>query len=445
MDICVVGLGYIGLPTAGTFATYGSKVVGVDANPAVVEELRRGEVRIQEPGLHAFISAALESGNLRVSVEVQPADTFIIAVPTPLAGDGHGADLSFVLAAAESIAPHLRRGALVILESTSPPGTTLGAVASALNRSGLIAGSDFSLAFCAERVIPGRILTELVENDRVIGGVDPSSAERAAELYGSFVRGQIYLTDAKSAEMVKLVENTFRDVNIAFANELARVCDKLEIDVHEVIALANRHPRVNVLQPGPGVGGHCIAVDPWFIVDAAPDEASLIRAARDVNDRQPQFVLSLVERALEGVEDARVAVLGLTYKADVDDVRESPAIDVVRMLLERGFEVRLHDPLAASFPFGERVGRDLESALRGADVMLILTDHAVYRELAPQDAGVARMRHRTIVDTRHCLSPAEWRAERFQFLSLGDGRLSEHRFPASRAEPAGVRAGEVAS
>src|SRR5579872_6989848 len=353
--ICVLGLGYIGLPTASMFATQGHQVLGVDVNPELVSALREGKVLIKEPGLNTLVQSAVQSGNLTVEARPGPADVFIIAVPTPLLrGDpepGHDPetpkpDLSCVEAAAESIVPYLESGCLVVLESTSPPGTTATVVQPILERSGMFAGSDFSLAYCAERVLPGRILTELVSNDRVVGGIDRVSAQRAKDLYSCFAEGQIFKTDATTAEMVKLMENTFRDVNIALANELSRVAETVGINIHEGIDLANRHPRVNILRPGPGVGGHCIAVDPWFLVDAAPHDTHLIRASRRVNETQPEHIARIVERAVATVEQPVIAALGLAYKSDVDDARGSPSVAVVQLLLERNFTVRAHDPLA---------------------------------------------------------------------------------------------------
>ncbi|HUV16068.1 MAG TPA: nucleotide sugar dehydrogenase, partial [Pelolinea sp.] len=281
--LCVLGLGYIGLPTASTFATHGLKVVGVDTKPEIVAGLNNGEVHLFEPGLRTLVQAALRSGNLVVKYEPEAADAFIIAVPTPFKEDKK-ADLDFVISAAESIVPHLRKGNLVILESTSPPRTTVDIVAPILEKSGLKAGTDFQLAYSPERVLPGQILRELIENARVIGGVDAASAEAGRELYSIFVRGEIILTDATTAEMVKLMENTYRDINIAAANEFARLADRFQVDIWEAIEIANRHPRVKILSPGPGVGGHCISVDPWFLVEAAPETAQLIRTAREVND-----------------------------------------------------------------------------------------------------------------------------------------------------------------
>jgi len=429
-SICVLGLGYIGLPTASMFASQGFKVHGVDVREDVVRMLSSGNVHIQEPGLSMLVQSAIQSGNLTVSTAVERADVFIIAVPTPfrragaegsLSAESAAApvpDLSYVTGAAESIRPTLEPGNLVVLESTSPPGTTAGVVRPVLEQTGLVAGSDFSLAYCAERVLPGRILMELVTNDRVVGGIDRESAERAQSLYAAFVEGEIFKTDVTTAEMVKLMENTFRDVNIALANEFSRVARAVGIDVFEAIQLANHHPRVNVLQPGPGVGGHCIAVDPWFIVSTAPAVTPLIANARAVNDGQPAFVVSLIEEAVADLPDSIIALLGVAYKADVGDFRESPSLQVYKLLLDRGYEVRMHDPYAdgASNSGHGLLGlirSDLESAMSGVDLAVLLTDHTAYRELQPSELVSCGMVHRRIVDTRNCLDPDRWKAEGF--------------------------------
>ena len=290
--ICVLGLGYIGLPTAAVLATHGFSVVGVDVNAAVVGTINNGGIHIKEPGLNTLVQAAIKSGNLVVRTRPETADAFIIAVSTPL--KNREADLSYVKSAAESIVPYLERGNLVILESTVPPKTTEELLIPILEQTKLRAGEDFYLAHCPERVLPGNILKEIIENDRIIGGINPESAVKAKDLYSTFVSGIIYLTDATTAEMVKVIENTYRDVNIALANELSRICMKLGMNVWEVIELANKHPRVNLLSPGPGVGGHCLAVDPWFVVEKAPQVAKLIRLSRGINDEQPQFVVSMI-------------------------------------------------------------------------------------------------------------------------------------------------------
>lgn len=433
--ICVLGLGYIGLPSASMFATQGHEVIGIDVNAELVSALRRGEVHIQEPGLNMLLQSATQSGNLRVQSTLERADAYIIAVPTPLERYPESGtprpDLRHVRAATEAIAPFLEVGNLVILESTSPPGTTVNVVCPLLERNGLYAGRDFSLAYCAERVLPGRILIELVSNDRIVGGIDPVSAQRASDLYGSFVEGEIMMTDATTAETVKLMENTYRDVNIALANEFSRVADRLGIDVSEAIALANHHPRVNILRPGPGVGGHCIAVDPWFIVDAAPGETGLIRTARAVNDAQPARVADLVSTVVADLDQPIVAALGMAYKADVDDVRESPSLDVVRLLRERGCTVRAHDTLAKREPDGMVLESDLTAALSGADVMVILTDHTMYRELDPSSVGPGGMAHRRVVDTRGCIDRTRWQESGFSVHSLGAGCRRVAQSPSS--------------
>ena len=389
--VAVVGLGYIGLPTAAAIATRGIDVIGVDVNASTIDSVNRGEVPFAEPDLAVAVSGAVAQGHLTAQKEMPEADVFILAVPTPFAED-HRADLSYVRAAAEAVAPVLKGGEVVILESTSPPGTTrqLSSWLAHL-RPNLkfptdgLGRPDVFVAHCPERVLPGRIMIEMVTNDRVVGGLTSECAERAADVYRTFCQGEIALTDADSAELAKLAENAFRDVNIAFANEIALVCDQLKVDVWEVIRMANRHPRVNILSPGPGVGGHCIAVDPWFIVGAAPEAARLIRTAREVNDTRPhQVVAQVVERAHRLV-DPVIACLGLTFKANVDDVRESPALQIVqelssvlptaRILAVEPHLDELPDVLAnmANVEAGKT-----ESAINEADIVLLLVDHAEF-------------------------------------------------------------------
>ncbi|WP_155817949.1 UDP-N-acetyl-D-mannosamine dehydrogenase [Anaerolinea thermophila] len=417
--ICVLGLGYIGLPTASTFATHGLRVTGVDVNPAVLNSLQNGETHIYEPGLRTLVQAAVKSGNLAVSPQPVEADAYIIAVPTPFK-EGKKADLSFVIAAAEAIVPVLRRGALVVLESTSPPRTTEDVVRPILERSGLKAGQDFYLAYSPERVLPGQILRELIENTRVIGGIDSASAEAGRDLYGVFVRGEIILTDATTAEMVKLMENTYRDVNIAIANEFARLAERFGINVWEAIALANRHPRVRILNPGPGVGGHCISVDPWFLVEAAPDLATLIRTAREVNDSQPHFVVERVRQAAGLLEGLRVAALGLAYKADVDDLRESPAIEVCHLLSQAGAQVRAYEPFKPDAVIeGVETVPTLGEILDEADVLLLLVGHTVLRNLDPVEVAQLTAA-RIVVDCVNGWEPERWRFNGFHYYRLGD-------------------------
>jgi UDP-N-acetyl-D-mannosaminuronic acid dehydrogenase len=366
------------------------------------------------------VQAALGSGNLVISEHPEPADAFIIAVPTPFFEDKR-ADLRAVTAAAEAILPHLRRGNLVVLESTSPPRTTEDVVAPILRRSGLQPGADFYLAYSPERVLPGQILRELIENTRVIGGVDNASAEAGRDLYATFVRGEIILTDATTAEMVKLMENTYRDVNIAIANEFARLAERFGIDVWEAIALANRHPRVNILRPGPGVGGHCISVDPWFLVEAAPDLSPLIRAARQVNDAQPAHVVALVRRAVGKIEGCRIAALGLAYKADVDDLRESPAIAVVRQLGEAGAQVVAYEPYKPRVQIsGITTVASPGEALQDADLVLLLAAHTPLKGISPAQAA-AHMRGRIAVDAVNGWDAHVWEAAGFRLFRLGVG------------------------
>ncbi len=419
--VCVLGLGYIGLPTASTLATHGLRVVGVDVNAEVVKTLRNGGVHIQEPGLRELVERAITSGNLTVSEQPEPADAFIIAVPTPFKEEKR-ADLSYVVSATESIVPHLRPGSLVILESTSPPRTTTDIVQPILESSGLRAGDDFHLAYSPERVLPGKIVQELIENDRVVGGVTPASSQAAHDLYALFVKGEIILSDATTAEMVKLMENTTRDVNIALANEFSRLADRVGIDVWEAIALANRHPRINILRPGPGVGGHCIGVDPWFLVEAAPDITPLIRASREVNDAQPAFVLDLVKRAVGELSGKRAAVLGLTFKENVDDLRESPAIAIAHLLKDAGAAVTAHEPYHREKTQIENIPNapTLEAALADAEVILLLVKHNAFTGLTPQEVA-ALTPARVVVDAVNAWPPETWEAEGFRVFRLGVG------------------------
>lgn len=388
--VSVVGLGYIGLPTAAVIASRGVTVIGVDVNAAAVSAINEGHAHFFEPELDALVAGAVRGGHLRAVTAPEPAEAFIIAVPTPVSED-MAPDLAYVEAAARSIAPVLRAGDLVILESTSPVGTiehvsALMAEARPDLRFPHQHGdaADVLMAYCPERILPGRMITELVENDRIIGGLSEAATDAAAALYGVFVRGELLRADGRTAEMVKLVENASRDVSIAFANELSKVCDKFGLDVWRVIELANRHPRVNILKPGPGVGGHCIAVDPWFIVHAADGLAPLMRTAREVNDSKPAYVAEQVAGLARPGE--RIACLGLAYKADTDDLRESPAIEVVEHLAAKGLGPLLAvEPNVAALPARlSALGvekADLETALAQADLLLLLVDHREFRDL----------------------------------------------------------------
>ncbi len=423
--ICVMGLGYIGLPTASTFANHGLQVVGVDVNVKVVETLRAGGLHIKEPGLRTLVQAAIASGHLVISDQAEPADVFIIAVPTPFYDDKR-ADMRFVVSAAEAIVPHLRPGNLVVLESTSPPRTTLDIVAPILEKSGLKAGTQaypggFHLAYSPERVLPGQILRELIENARVIGGVDLAAAEAGRELYATFVRGDILLTNATTAEMVKLMENTYRDVNIAIANEFSRLAERFGIDVWEAIGIANLHPRVKILSPGPGVGGHCISVDPWFLVEAAPDITPLIHTSRQVNDQQPHLVVDRIKVSLGDLEGRRVAVLGLAYKPDVDDLRESPAVEVAHRLAEAGAQVLAFEPYKTKAEIeGVKSVPSLEAALAEAEIIALLVRHKEFLGLSPQTvAGMTPAR--MVFDAVNAWPWQDWQRAGFSMLRLGVG------------------------
>ncbi|WP_334044838.1 UDP-N-acetyl-D-mannosamine dehydrogenase [Burkholderia ambifaria] len=407
--ISVIGLGYIGLPTAAAFAARRKSVVGVDVNRATVDTINRGEVHIVEPELDMLVRAAVTQGHLRATDTVEPADAFLIAVPTPFAA-GHKPDLTYVEAASRAIGPVLKKGDLIVLESTSPVGTTEKIAAwLAAMRPDLTfpqqAGeqSDIRIAHCPERVLPGHVIRELVENDRVIGGMTRRCSELAAELYRVFVRGECVLTDARTAEMCKLTENSFRDVNIAFANELSVICESLDINVWELIRLSNRHPRVDILQPGPGVGGHCIAVDPWFIVDSAPEHARLIRTARTVNDDKPNYVLDRIEHVAKRFREPVIACLGLAFKADIDDLRESPAVGIVRELANREVgEVIAVEPNIRQLPAsleGRVMLGEIADALARADIVVILVDHRQFKRIDPM-----KLHTKIVIDTRGLLA-----------------------------------------
>lgn len=389
LTVAVVGLGYIGLPTAAILAANGVRVHGVDVNPRTVEAVAAGEVPFVEPDLAGYVARAVADGLLTADTQVPEADVYIVAVPTPFLED-RTPDLGYIRSAAEAIAPRLQPGALVILESTSPPGAThqmlewlLAARPDLVDADGT---AQVLAAHCPERVLPGRVMVELVTNDRIVGGLTPEAATQAKSLYEIFCQGEILLTDATTAEMAKLTENSFRDVNIAFANELSLICDRLGLDVWELIELANHHPRVNILQPGPGVGGHCIAVDPWFIVAADPTDARLIRTAREVNDGKPEWVVDRVLAAVEGRETPVVAALGLAFKANIDDLRESPARRIAGQLadaLPHG-EVLAVEPHVEALPAELANRRNvslvaLDAALERADVVVVLVDHAAFR------------------------------------------------------------------
>jgi UDP-N-acetyl-D-mannosaminuronic acid dehydrogenase len=399
--ICVIGLGYIGLPTASIFATKGRSVWGVDVNPSVVETINLGRIHIHEPDLDVLVRAAVQSGNLKATTKPVAAGTYIIAVPTPFKVRADGArlaDLAYVESAARSLAAVVSEGNLIVLESTSPVGTTekvKGWVEDELKRLGRPALA-LHYAHCPERILPGQMLKELVANDRIVGGLTPAASSLAQKLYATFCSATIFITDARTAELAKLTENAFRDVNIAFANELSMICDKLQVNVWDLIRLANRHPRVKILQPGPGVGGHCIAVDPWFIIEAAPQESRLLKAAREVNDAKPHHILSqLRERFPVG---AKLACLGLTFKANIDDLRESPALEIALQLARAGYQVLAVEPHVQALPEacqGLVKLVSLSEALAHADGFVLLVDHRAFGDLR-----LADFKGKPLIDTR---------------------------------------------
>lgn len=455
MKVCVLGLGYIGFPTACLMARAGHQVVGVDVKESIITRLQSGQIHItDEDGLSEVAQAVLRSGQLTVSTTPVEADAYIVCVPTPLSMPGDSialsnvrvtggsaasieaapgvedngsmpeitdarrpaVDLSHVVSAVESIAPLIRRGNIVIVESTVPPGTTEHVVLPILEGYGW-SREDVLLAHAPERVLPGAIMREMVENDRVIGGLTPEATEAARELYATLVRGQIFTTDATTAEFVKLIENTYRDVNIALANELARLAEYLGIDVQESIALANRHPRVNILNPGPGVGGHCIPVDPHFLIERAPALTPLMQAARAVNEGMVDHVVNIVDKLSKEEKLRRWVILGAAYKADVGDERNSPALSIAHRLTNLGLSVSIHDP------FVERFNQPFDSIVSGADGLLLVTDHSMYLQLDPESVG-RRMSRRFLVDTRLRLDASKWEEHGFVVRRLGDGRPS---------------------
>lgn len=404
--VSVIGLGYIGLPTAAILASRGMSVVGVDINQNAVDTINKGEIHIVEPDLDIVVKAAVATGKLRAVTQPEPADAFMVAVPTPFK-TGKEPDLSYIEAAARSIAPVLTAGNLIVLESTSPVGATeqlanwLAEFRPDLSFPQQVgAKADIKVAHCPERVLPGYVLQELVSNDRVIGGMCSDSSEAAVALYKTFVKGECLITNARTAEMAKLTENSFRDVNIAFANELSMICDQLKINVWELIALANRHPRVNILNPGPGVGGHCIAVDPWFIVSSAPDKAKLIRQARETNDSKPGYVLEKIAHAADQFKKPVIACLGLAFKADIDDLRESPALQIVESLADANLgEVVAVEPNIEDLPSNlvERKVEltSLDEALERANVIAVLVDHQEFKK-----AEKSLLASKVVIDTR---------------------------------------------
>ena len=392
-SICVIGLGYIGLPTASLLGTKGFDVLGVDVSEKVVNTINEGKIHIVEPDLDILVKSSVNAGNLKASLTPRESDVFVLAVPTPFK-DNHEPDLHYIEEATRAICPYVKPGNLVILESTSPVGTTDTTVARILREHGHDTEKDVFVAHCPERVLPGRILVELVENDRIVGGINPQSTNCAAEFYRSFVRGEVLETNAVTAELTKLTENAFRDVNIAFANEMSLICDRLGVNIWDLIRLANRHPRVNILQPGPGVGGHCIAVDPWFIIASDRDNSGLLQAARRVNDYKPNWVIEKVREKAAKFKHPTIACLGLAFKADVDDLRESPAEKIVNELRKQELgDIVVCEPNVKSHPEYDLLS--LDEALSSADIVLLLVDHREFKALKASD-----LNEKILIDTR---------------------------------------------
>ena len=416
--ICVLGQGYIGLPTALLFANNGHEVVGIDVNKRVVDTLKAGKMPFEEKGFQELLDGAIARKAFRAESLVEEADAFLVAVPTPFDSEMRMADLKYVISACEMVVPHLRKGNLVIIESTIPPKTCDKQVKQILEKSTLKMCEDFYVSHCPERAIPGNTLHEMVYNDRVIGGVDENSTQLTADLYSSFVKGNLHLTTSTTAEMIKLMENTFRDVNIALANEFAQIADDYGIDVWKAIEIANKHPRVNILKPGPGVGGHCIAIDPWFLTENA-NNSSLIMMSRQINDSMPQYVLRMVKEMLTGVENPTITVFGVAYKGDIADTRATPAKKFIKLAEKEGFKVKIYDPFVKewSYPI-----LGLEEAVEGSDCIVVLTDHSEFREMDPREF-CGKMHRLNIFDTRNIISKQLWDRAGFSVQTIGTNQF----------------------
>ncbi|WP_340296735.1 nucleotide sugar dehydrogenase [Staphylococcus coagulans] len=399
MKLTTIGLGYIGLPTSIMFAKHGVEVLGVDINPQAVASLNQGQIHIEEPGLQEAYEAVLEKGNFKASQTPEEADVFIIAVPTPNNDDTYeSCDISIVMRALESIIPYLKTGNTVIVESTIAPRTIDDHVKPFLEQQGYTIGEDLYLVHCPERVLPGKILEELVHNNRIIGGVTPACVEAGKNVYRTFVQGEMIETNARTAEMSKLMENTYRDLNIALANELAKISNHLNINVLDVIEMANKHPRVNIHWPGPGVGGHCLAVDPYFIIAKDPEHSPLIQTGRKINRSMPQFVVDHVKKILQTVNGQKVTVFGLTYKGDVDDIRESPAFDIYELLKAiEEVDIVAYDPHVQL----DFVEKDIAKAVEGSSLVIVLSDHSEFKKLKDQD--FSSMKDKLILDTKNVI------------------------------------------
>ncbi|MBM7585761.1 UDP-N-acetyl-D-mannosaminuronic acid dehydrogenase [Bacillus pakistanensis] len=413
MKICTVGLGYIGLPTSIMFAKHDVEVVGIDVKSEVIDSLNAGKIHIEEPGLQEALNEVIKKGTFKASMTPEKSDAFIISVPTPNNDDEYkSCDLTYVLSAVKNVLPYVQKGNVIIVESTIGPRSMDDHVKPLVEEAGFTVGKDIFLVHCPERVLPGQIMHELIYNNRIVGGITPECTEAGAMVYTTFVKGEIIKTNAKTAEMSKLMENTFRDVNIALANELTKVCNELEINTLDVIQMANKHPRVNLHTPGPGVGGHCLAVDPYFIVASAPESAKMINLARQINTSMPQYVVEKVNALMEKVNGKTVTIFGLTYKGNVDDIRESPAMEIYDILkADKKYEVRAYDPHVEK----DFVEKDLENAINHSDLVLILTDHNEFKEL--DFSSMKKMDNKQIFDTKNVVTN---RSDDFVYANFGN-------------------------
>ena len=408
MKICIMGQGYIGLPTAALFARNHCEVVGVDVNEQIVENLNKGIIHIEEPGISDIIKKAVDLKVYTASLTPQKADAFIITVPTPYVVENYSCDLSYVVSACQSIIPYLEKGNTVIIESTIAPMSTDETVKPIFEDAGFTIGEDLYLAHCPERVLPGKIIEELIHNDRIIGGVTPECDKKASEVYGQFVEGNLMLTEAKTAELSKCMENTFRDVNIALANELAKICAEIGVNALDVIEMANKHPRVNLHSPGPGVGGHCLAIDPYFIYAKAPETAKIIKLARDTNNSMPEFVVDNVKKI---ISSGKIAVLGVSYKGNTGDDRESPAYEIIAGL-KKDYDIAIHDPHIDNPDFVS-----LDEATKDADLILILCDHNEFKDM-DYDMIVKNMPKPVIFDTKNIIKEVPGEIKLFNYGNL---------------------------
>lgn len=412
--ICVLGQGYIGLPTALLFANHNHEVVGIDINKIVIETLKVGKMPFKEKGFQEMLDSAIHKKSYRAEYLVEEADVFLVAVPTPFDSEMKMADLKYVISACEMIVPYLKKNNLVVIESTIPPKTCEKQVRYILEKSNLKMCEDFYVSHCPERAIPGNTLQEMVYNDRVIGGVNEKSTQLTADLYSSFVKGNLHLTNSTTAEMIKLMENTFRDVNIALANEFAQIADDYGIDIWKAIEIANKHPRVSILKPGPGVGGHCIAIDPWFLTENATN-SSLISMSRQINDSMPQYILKMVKEMIKEIESPNITVFGVAYKGDIADTRATPAKKFIRLAEKEGLKIEIYDPFVKEwcYPIVE-----LEDAAKGSDCIVVLTDHSEFKRINPKIFG-SQMRNKSVLDTRQIINIDLWKKNGFKVRVIG--------------------------